>query len=325
MTAHKKNFPLFLGCYGFIVCCFGFAFNYLLHFWYSFHSFENMRLTNLYTEFLPKLSQSLVSLVEFFGLSTGSSLLSAQGLFSVIAILGTFLLFWAVLKSFRQIENQDYVTVKHTEHQYITIFFIVSVISNIFIFIIVDEKITGRYFIPFMVLYIPLAAILFEYAEKQFSQLKRIALVSGIVLFIFGQGYLNFQSMTGRDENSSRRNYIKYLLDNKLEYGFATFENANVTTELSNGKIYLAGLNSNGLAPDTGNQFHLQGWLNHVKFYDPSFHQGESFLLLSRSEWELARKTGRPFAQLLPDYEDSNFVVKRYASAEIIHREVLDH
>jgi len=61
-----------------------------------------------------------------------------------------------------------------------------------------------------------------------------------------------------------------------------------------------------------------------VKSYNPSYYQGESFLLLIRAEWELAQKTGRPFARLVPDYEDGSFIIIRYPSAEIIHREVLD-
>jgi hypothetical protein len=312
--AQKKNLPLFLGCYGFVMCCVGFIVNYLLHFKYSFYSFDNMRLVDLYAEFFPKLGQSLVCLAGFFGFSTGNSLLSAQGLFNVIAIIGTFILFWAVIRSFRQL----------VEYQFIPVLFIVSVIFNIFVFIVVDGDITSRYFIPFMVLYVPLIAILFEHKEKICGHLKQIAIISGIVLFIFGQGYLNFQSLAGQDMNTTRKGYIQYLLDNRLDYGFATFWNANVTTELTNGKIELAGLEPNGLDPDKNARFHIQGWLNPKKFYNSSFHQGESFLLLTRDEWELAQKTGRSFAGLLPDYEDNDFIIIRYPSAEIIHRDALD-
>jgi len=313
INAQKKKFHMFLGCYGFVVCCVGFMANYLLHFWYSFHSFENMSLVNLYAEFIPKLGRSLVCLAGFFGLSIGSSLLSARGLFSVIAIIGTFILFWAVIKSFRQ----------QTEYQFMPVFFIVSVIFNIFVFIVIDEDITDRYFIPFMVLYIPLITILFEHTEKIYGHLKRMAVVSGIVLFIFGQAYLNFQEMAGQNVNSVRKSYIRYLLDNKLDYGFATFWNANVTTELTNGKIELAGLNSYGPDPDS-NKLAIHNWASHIRHSNPSFHHGESFLLLTRDEWELAKRTGRPFARLVPDYEDNDFIIIRYHSAEIIHREVLD-
>jgi hypothetical protein len=323
--ARKKSFPLFLGYYGFVVCCIGFATNYLLHFWYSFHSFDNMRLENLFDQFFPKLGQSLVYLAGFFGLSVGSSLLSAHGLFSVIAIIGTFFLFNAVFKSFQQYQLQDDTTDKQTEYQFMPVFFIVSVVFNVFVFIIVDEGITDRYFIPFMVLYIPLAAILFQHTEKRYSHLKRTAIISGIVLFVFGQSYLNFQNMAVWNANDSRKGYIQYLLDNRLEYGFATFWNANVTTELSNGKIELAGLDSDGLKPDTNIRFHIHDWLIPVKFYNPSYHPGESFLLLTRTEWELAYTTGRFLTHLQPDYEDSGFIIIRYPSAEIIYREVLDN
>ena len=313
-TEHKKYFLFFIGCYSFVVCCIGFAVNYLLHFWYSFHSFENMRLVNLYDEYFPKLGQSLVCLAGFFGLFTESSLLSAKGLFSLIAIIGTFILFLMVFKSLRQ----------WAEYQFIHVFFLVSAIFNIFVFIVVDEVIILRYFITFMVLYIPLIAIFFEHSENTYGHLKRMAIVSGIVMFVFGQGYLNFQSLSEQDINSGRKGYIKYLTDNKLEYGFATFWNANVTTELTNGKIELAVLNSDGLDTDT-NQLKISNWLSYKQHSNPSFHHGESFLLLTCAEWELAQKTGRSFVKLVPNYEDNNFIIIRYPSAQIIHNEVLDN
>ncbi|MDR0472970.1 MAG: hypothetical protein LBH43_04810, partial [Treponema sp.] len=321
-AVQKKKFLLFLGCYGFVLCCIGFAVNYLLHFWYSFHSFENMRLVDLYANFLPKLGRCLVSLAGFFGLSAGTSLLSAQGLFSVTAIIATFILFWAALKSFRQTQIQNNAMEQSGEYQFMPVFFIFSVVFNIFVFIVVDEDVTNRYFIPFMVLCIPLVAILFEYAEKLYGHLKRTALVCGIVLFVFGQGYQDFQNMAEHDANTGRKGYMQYLMDNQLDYGFATFWNANITTELTNGKIELAGLEPRGLDI---NQFRIQGWLNPVKFYNPSYHQGASFLLLTRSEWEVAREMGRPFARLEPDYEDADFIVIKYPSAQIIYREVLDN
>ncbi|GBU28702.1 hypothetical protein R84B8_02262 [Treponema sp. R8-4-B8] len=323
-AAQKKNFPLFLACYSFVVCCAGFAANYLLHFWYSFHSHENMRLTDLYVDFFPKLGQCFVCFAGFFGLFPGSSLLSAQGIFSVIAIIATFLLFWAVIKSCRQ-KVQNNAMLQSAEYQFTPYFFIVSAIFNIFIFILVDEDVTDRFFIPFMVLYIPLIAIFFEHAEKFYGYLKRAAVILGIILFICGQCYLNLQNMAGRDINSVRKGYIKYLLDNQLDYGFATSLNANVTTELTNGKVELASLKPDGLNPDKSTQLQLSSWLISVKFFNPSFHHGESFLLLSRAEWDMAQKAGRPFTLLDTNYEDNNFIVIRYPSAEIIHREVLDN
>jgi hypothetical protein len=325
-TSRQKKLPLFLGCYGFIICCAGYAVNYLLHFWYSFSSYDGINLTNLYAEFFPKLGQCLVSLAEFLGLVAENSLLSSRGLFSVIAVIGTFILFLTLIKTLKREKNELNTMEEPEKYRFIPLFFLVSVIFNIFVFIVVSDNIINRYFIPFMVLYIPLIAILFEYAEKTYSNIKRIAIISGIVLFIFGQGCLNLRSMIGWNANAARNDYIKYLLDNRLDYGFATFWNANVTTELTNGKIELAGLPPDGW--DNKKLFthlHIFNWLTMKKYSNPSWHQGESFLLLTRTEWELAQATGRPFTQLQPDYEDNDFIIIRFLSAEIIHREVLDN
>ena len=322
-TLKQKKFPLFLGCYGLVICCAGFAVNVILHFWYSFYSYEGMKLTNLYAELFSKLGQSLVSLAEFFGFSAGNSLLSFHGLFSVIAIIVTFILFWTVQKTLKGENSQLNIMAEPEKYKFMPLFFLVSVIINIFVFNIVFDSIIQRYFIPFMVLYVPLIAILFEYAEKAYSHLKRIALISGIALFVFGQGCLYLQNSIGLNENIARNGYIKYLLDNYLYYGFATFWNANVTTELSNGKIELV-----GLIPDyewEEKELQLHNWLTMKKYFNPSWYSGESFLLLTRTEWELVQVTGRPFTRLQPDYKDSGFIIIRYPSAEIIHREVLDN
>ena len=324
ITKNKIVF-LFLGCYGFVVCFIGFAANYLLKFKYSFQSFDNMQLADLYTSFSSKLFQCIVCLADFFGFSSGNSLLSASGLLGVMAIIGTTLLFLSVYRSFYKMSLQNSAIDKPVEHQFLIAFFIISVIVNIFVFIIVDSDITGRYFIPFMVLYIPLCAILFEYTEKLYGNLKRIALVSGIVLFIIAQGYLNFQSIARQDLNTVRKGYIQYLLDNRLNFGFATFWNANVTTELTNGKIEFVGLNPHSINPEKGGDFRIHNWLSMKKYSDPSYHSGETFLLLTCDEWEKAQTSVRSFALLQPNYTDTNFIIIRYPSTEIIHLEVLGH
>ena len=322
-TSDKKIFPLFLGCFGFLICCAGFAGNYLLHFKYSFHSFDATGIENLFQNFLIKTGQSLVSIAEFFGLNTGISLLSAQGLFSLAAIAGTIILFTAVISSVRKINKQT--VIYNNENYFINLFFIISAVFNIFTFIIVTQSITVRYFIPFMVLYVPVLSSFFSHTEKSFSYLKRTAVIAGIILFIFGQSCLNFHNISGYNVNSIRKGYISYLLENKLKYGFATFWNSNVTTELTDGKIEIAGLEPNGLNPASSDPFRIQGWLNHVKYYNHSYYQDESFLLLSRSEWEDAFKSSRAFTLNNPDYEDEYFIILRYPSAEIIYFEVLDN
>ena len=317
---HKT--PLFLGLYGFVICCVGFAVNYLLHFRYSFHSFDNTIFENLQTTIMQKTGQCLAYFAKFFGYSEGERLLSARGLFGAAALAVTALLFPA-LKFFGNAKQRNSLRGKAANVQFVFDFFVCASVFNVFMFIVTEGEVSSRYYVPFMVLYVPVVSIIFEKVEKKYTHLKRIGVISLLVLFFAGQAFLNFQSLAGDNLNQKRNGYIQYLLDKRLDYGFATYWNANVTTELCNGAIELAGLDPDGLKAG-GNGFRIHGWLNPVRFHNPSYHSGESFLLLTRAEWDLARETEWPFTQKQPDYADDNFMVIRYPSAEIIHREVLD-
>ena len=321
LRPEKKKLPLFPGSYGFIACCAGYAVNVLLHFKYTFAVYESMRIENLFANLFPKLGRSLAYLAGFFGLSAGEPFFSARGFFSIAAIIGTFALLRTVFKIFGRVRQHD-TSKTEQGHQFMPVFFAISVVFNIFVFIIVTRAITERFFIPFMIFYIPLTAILFEHAEKTYGRQQRIAIICGIILFIIGQGCLNFHSMIARDYNTGRKGYIQYLADNELNYGFATYWHANVTTELTNGRIEIAGLDP-GFSSGYGRQFRFTDSLMPVNFFDRFYHQGESFLLLTSTEWDMAR--GRAsFSGRTPDYEDEHFVIFRYPSAEIIHREILE-
>ena len=309
----KKIFHLFLGLYGFVLCCLGYIGNYFLRFVYSFHSYGAMNIENLYADFFLKISRSLANIAGFFGLSVGISFISIQGFFSIAAIFAGIVFLWAICRACR------YDNCLPEDRRFLPLFFTASAMFNIFIFIVVEQVIISRYFIPFMILYIPLSALLFEYAEINFTQSKRYIIIIGILFFITGQGILNFHKLFIMDLNSIRRPYIQYLVDNNLDYGFAEFWNANISTELSNGSIEMVGFEFSRFRSES-RIFQLQDSLNHVNAFDSSYYEGESFMLLSRSEWERFGREPALFG-LEPDYRDDDFVIFRFPSARIIYRE----
>jgi len=325
----KKNVPggqkyiLVAGFCGFAANCAGYAVNGLLHHWYSFNSYGSMNLDFLYDNFLPKLSKSLAYLAGLLGFTAGIPFASIHGLFSIAAIIAAVLIFHTVYRVFRGVGAHNAAVDKISAQQFMAVLFFVSSVFNIFVFVIINQTIEIRYLIPFMVLIIPLGAFLFEYAGTSYGSVKRTALICGITLFIFGQGCFNFVALSSRDVNTVRKGYVQYLIDNKLDFGFATYWNANVTTELSNGKIEMAGLEPRIRSGVNANQFRILPSLIPKKYFDPSYYKGESFLLLTNDEWDLV-KMRISFSGLKPGYEDKNFVVIRYPSAEIIHREVLE-
>jgi len=319
----KNRCLLLSGLFGFLASCGGFAINNLLHIWYKFETFSELKIEYL-NSYFPKLGESLIRMAGFFGLSSEVPLLSAQGFFGIAAIIGTFFMIYSIIKNIQKKETKECSGEEYQQNinkRIIPAFFIMSAILNIFTFIIIYAFITARYFIPFMVFYTPLTGILFEHVEKNYNYLKRTAIIFGIIIFIFGQGFLAFRSFFAKDVNSVRKAYITFLFEEQLEYGFATYWNANVTTELTNGKIELASIMpERGMAGE--NQLRLNNFLIPVKFFNPSYHSGKSFLLLTREEWNFIKRN-YPLSGKTPDYEDSNFIIVTFPSAEIIYREVL--
>ena len=318
----KKKAPVLFGCAGFAACCAGYAVNNLLHYRYSFYSFGITQIDNLFSNFIHKLGRCLVNIAGYFGLAAGGPLFSAQGFFSICAIIAALVLLRVVYKTFSRVRTENESSFMPAA--LMRVFFAVSLTFNIFVFIVVEQNIIDRYFIPFMILYVPLTAVLFDYAEHNYNPLKRLALVCGITLFIAGQGCFNFKTFAAWDINSIRKGYVQYLLDNKLGFGFATFWNANVTTELTNGKIEVTGLRpgTDSIAAQNLNQFGMYEYLLPVKYKNAYYKEGESFLLLSSREWESFSRR-RAVSKVIPGYQDENFVVIKYPSAELIHKEVL--
>jgi len=241
---------------------------------------------------------------------------SAHSVFGLIALIGTVIMLFAVIKTVHRARFER-------EPQLIPVFFAASALFNVFVFITTYQIIVSRFFIPFMVFYIPLIAIFFEYA-KIYAPIKRMAIISLIVVIIFGYSGLNFNYIAASENNTNRKGYIQYLLDNQLGFGFATHWNANVTTELSNGKIEMAGLVSKTRGSNTRKLFQLAKDLIPGKYFDPLYYQGESFLLLARNEWDTVKSRVRSRSDLTPDYEDGDFIIIRFPSAQLIHREFLD-
>jgi hypothetical protein len=112
-------------------------------------------------------------------------------------------------------------------------------------------------------------------------------------------------------------------LKNNLEFGFATFWNANIITELTNGNIRMTRLDQ--ATPGSSRKpFAITKSLTPVKFLDPFYHKEESFVLLTRSEWDMARNRLGSSVRLTLDYEDNNFIIIRFPSGEVVHNMFLE-
>ncbi len=99
-----------------------------------------------------------------------------------------------------------------------------------------------------------------------------------------------------------------FLEEKGFEFGFATYWNANIMTELTDGRVEIANIQD----PESLEYFK---WSSPVKYYQEDYHQGPVFLLLTTEE---ATEYGKAKVLRAGEklYEDDHYVVYLYGSRE---------
>jgi len=185
MRFEKSKRPVILGCVSFAACLTGHIINKIFNFWYSLSLFDYANIDNLILNLLPKLGECFINIAGFFGFCSGVSVISISGFLNIAAVIAAGFIIWITYKTLRKTRTDN-------APQFISVFFAVALVFNIFIFIIASPPVTPRYFIPFLILYIPLCAIFFEHAENNYKLKKRIIMISFFIILILGMGCFNF-------------------------------------------------------------------------------------------------------------------------------------
>lgn len=112
--------------------------------------------------------------------------------------------------------------------------------------------------------------------------LKRNAVIVSLLVVLssvvtFGQIWA-MPADYGRDNDQHQ--VVKYLEENGLNYGYATYWNANILTLISSSKVKVRDINLDNDQP-------VKGWLNTDKaWYDAQPNQDKYFVLLTNSEYD---------------------------------------
>jgi hypothetical protein len=310
----RRQYELVLSIVSLVFAGIGYAINILLHVFFSFSQDLDATWDSIADVFSWKLGKIIWMFVEYFGFEANSILFAPNGILSAFSVVLTAVIFILAVKLLRKggkTQNTDGFV-----NQFFLFFFLSSAIYHICLYQLIEAKfLTLRYFIPFLVLYIPVLAVLFSRTMPRKAGSHFLVLF--ILIAVFGHGTVKFNSLMARNSTAERMGYLDFLLENNFDFGFATSLNANVTTELANGAVEVSGL----IQTEAG--FKKYDWLSPVKYDDPAYHTGKTFLLLTEEEWQELRGTGG-FAQKRPDFEDDHFTVLIYPSSEAIYREVLD-
>ncbi len=255
-----------LGAFG---CVTGYGINVLyVSRTYSFQTYESTNFIDVYQGvFTERLQDAFGSLLMLFGYIPGKSVLSLRGMISIIAFVLLMLLGYIALK-----ERREQQPLK----RFVVLLFYSSFLLNSFVFVFTNSTLVPRYYITTVILLIPLGIFYFE-VER--NPLDRYVVAFLLVFCLFFATAKTGLSMMTTDKNAERRVIAQELVEKGYTFGYATYWNANIIQELSDGKVELANLHRE----DDGG-FSLFHWSSIQQYYEPDYAQGKVFLLLTEEE-----------------------------------------
>ena len=243
---------------------------------YHFMVWEDICFTGLH---FSRLADLLNGFLFSYGYSTGS-VVSLALFRNILCLLWLLLTVGAVcyaLRSRRRVSRPFYR---------LAVFSAFAFLFFVILFLFTDMDYLDRYNLPIIILSVPLLAACLGQSRWQERQQKA---VFSVLVALTGLCSLFFyRDLTKKDETRELRNISELLTAQEYENGYATFWNANVLTELSNGEIEVwtwAIDSDNRALLDIYDINHTVNWLQLTR-HDTTHPEGKVFLLFSAEEYE---------------------------------------
>jgi len=201
----------------------------------KYFTFFNYTSSSVEFASLEKLKKIFIGLLHTHGLPYHNSTGISVGIKIIMCICFAI---WSILIIYASVVFIKAIIKKHKniceEHIFVFIFYIVALIITITSFSFSNVMFKDRYFLPVSIFFVPVIGIFLTSIKNIRS--KAILLMVLIFQIMFCT-YSNIKIANSDTANNELTEIIKVLELNESYEGYASFWNANILTELSNGKI----------------------------------------------------------------------------------------
>lgn len=248
----------------------------VLHKWFYFGSYSGVKFAQFEEKnFIEVLADKIGDWFYLFGYAGGEKVMSVAGICNMLNIISVALLIYIGYNVVKENRNLN------AHARYITIFFLSSLMVNTFVFLVLDNYYTARYYI-LVFFWVPSLLAIYGDKGKQKREIRYgslVVLVSCLCLI----GVYMLGTLVQNDENADRKKVTDFLEENGLTYGYATFWNANVITELADGAVEVCSVS--GCEP-----FTVYDWLMPERYLEKDILDdidgNQLFILLTWEEYE---------------------------------------
>lgn len=233
---------------------------------YVFQTYEATNFIPIYQgELFDRLQNAIGCLLMLFGYIPEKGFLSLRGIISIIAFLLLAILVYCTVRSMKRSSGVRY---------FVVLFLAVAFFLNMFVFTFTTSTMVPRYYITILIFALPVLAFYMEQEKMSFDKWAVGLLLVGCLALSSVKTVYSFMTT---DKNESKRAVAAFLQENDYHFGFATYTNGNIITEITNGEVEIGNI---------GDPQYLEyfKWSSPMKYYDEDYHDGEIFLLLTAEE-----------------------------------------
>lgn len=256
--------------------------------------------------FMDRVQNTLGELLQMFGYIENKAFLSLRGVITILAFVMIGVLGYVWVKAMRYSEVQTLALEEPAEqnHRRFTVLFAgVSLALHLFVFVFTTSTMVDRYFIPIAIFFLIVLAIYMEWEGRVFDRVA-ICLVLGGCLSL--AGLKNYYSFVSNDKNATRYEVADFLVKEGYTFGYASYWNSNIMTEVSNGELEMANLWSLESLGDFK-------WSSRMSSYEPK--EGKVFLIAATEELYAVEAYGMLDKQEVI-FENEDYTVLHFDSQE---------
>lgn len=221
---------------GFFCCFIGYLINNgVLSNFFQFRTYQelkyaDMTYTNVYNNLIYRLSVLFTDTLSLFNYVNGISMKTFYGIGNLAAIASVFIfgiIVYKVTKKYNDYNQKIKITI---------LFFLMSFFLHTFIFTFLEGMYTPRYYM-FTIIFIFLLTAVFLSDEQFLKKLINKVLIIALIVAVSFLGVESIYISGITDSNKELKKASEFLLENDLSLGMATFWQAGVITELTDGKV----------------------------------------------------------------------------------------
>ena len=274
---------------------------------YQFQTYDTTNFIMVHEGvFWDRVQNALGELLQMFGYIENRAFLSARGMITMLAfvMIGTLGFVWAKSMRYSQVQSTALVEPAEQNHRRYTVLFAgVSFVLHLFVFIFTTSTMVDRYFIPIAIFFLLTLAIYMEWEGLVFDRVVVCLILGGSLALA---GVKTYYSFVSNDKNADRYEMAEFLVDEGYTFGYASYWNSNIMTEVSDGALEMANLWSLESLGDFK-------WSSKMSSYEPK--EGKIFLIAEVGELTALEEYGMLENQQII-FENESFKVLHFDSQE---------